>query len=88
MTTVRIAGMSRGQILVRVGNRSLTIPGEGHLDVPGSPGWLIQAAAIGGWDPPHENEPLDVAEKKEILAAVLRELDAQGTRYTVEGDVS
>ena len=88
MTTVKIVEWTRGHITVEIGDRRLTIQGEGHLDVSGSPGFLIQAGSIGGWDPPHDNDPLDVARKKEILDVVLRELGALGYRYTVEGELS
>ena len=88
MITAKIVEWTRGHITVEVGDRKLTIQGEGHLDAPGSPGFLILAGSIRGWDPPHDNEPLDVTRKKEILDAVLRELDALGNRYTVEGDLS
>ncbi|WP_394825748.1 Imm74 family immunity protein [Pendulispora albinea] len=88
MTTVKIFEWTRGHITVGIGDRRLTIQGEGHLNVPGSPGFLILAGSIRAWDPPHENDPLDVAQKKEILEALLRELDAGGHHYTVEGEVS
>jgi len=88
MPTVNIVEWTRGHITVEIGERRLTIEGEGHLEAPGSPGFLIYANSIRRWDPPHDSEPLDVAQKKEILSAVLRELDARGQHYTVEGEPS
>ncbi len=85
MISVEIVEWTRGHITVEVGDRRLKIQGEGH---PGPTGFLIYADTIRGWEPPHDGEPLDTAQKKEILDALLRELDASGRSYTVEGEPS
>ncbi|WP_394825178.1 Imm74 family immunity protein [Pendulispora albinea] len=86
MSTIRVVEVTRGHIRVQVGDRSLTIQGEGHLPAPGSPGYLIYANSIRAWDPPHQSDALDLAQKKDILTGVLRHFDAKGTHYTVEGE--
>ena len=78
-----ITKISRGSIEVQVGDRTVTILGEGLLRTKGLPDFVLYQDSIEYWEGP-EKEPIDPVTRKAILAAVLEEMQQRGMRVAVE----
>ena len=73
--------LGRDEYKYRDGNRALVLQIE---MLTGKPERLLYSSTIKQWLPPHENEPIDPAQRREIAERISRCLGKAG--YTVEID--
>ena len=78
-----IKRMSRGDIQVQIGERTVTIEGEALAYSEGKTAFVIYKDSIQHWDAPNEG-PIDELTKQEILRDVISELEQKGVRVEVE----
>jgi len=78
-----ITKVSRGFIELRVGSKSLTILGEGLLQMKGQPDYVIYEDSIESWDGP-EKEPIDAGTRQVILDDLVKEMREQGMKVEIE----
>ena len=78
-----ITKMSPGYLRVQMGERTVTIEGEGLVRMEGQPDYVIYKDSIRQWDSPHV-EPIDEVTKQQILHDVVLELEEQGVKVAVE----
>ena len=78
-----ITKMSQGYVRVQVGERAVTIEGEGLVHMEGQPDYVIYKDSIRQWDPP-DSKPIDETMKQQILCGVVSELEQQGVKVAVE----
>jgi len=78
-----ITKISRGFVEMRVGDRSVTIFGEGLLPMAGQPDYVIYKNSIEYWDGP-EKDPIDAATRQSILDDLVKEMRERGMKVAVE----
>jgi len=80
---IDVVHISRSAASLRVGQRSLTVFGEAHEPVPGSPGWVIYSNDI-HWDSPYEKEPVDDDTRHQVIQTLTRYFANKHTPFTVD----
>lgn len=78
-----ILRITRGNVRVEFGGRTVTIDGEAFLPGYGSPDFVLDRQSLRHWDPPFDDEPIDDATREEILLATQVAM-AQEKGMTVE----
>jgi hypothetical protein len=78
-----ITKISRGFVEAQVGNKTVTILGEGLLRMEGQLDYVIYKDSIECWDGPAK-EPIDSVTREAILADVLVEMQERGMTVEVE----
>lgn len=78
-----IVEITRGRIKLRIGARTVTIEGEGHMPGHGSPDFVVYGNTLQRWDPPGR-EPVREDERAQILEVLRRGLAERGLSYEIE----
>lgn len=77
-----ILEISRGYIVYRYREKTVTIEGEAYLPGYGSPDFVVYSELIQNWDPLDDQVRIDDDTKKEILLDLEKEM--KGREMTVE----
>lgn len=74
MGQATIVELTRGHIRMRVGDRTVTIEGEGYMPGHGPPDFDVYANSIRSWDPPDAHVEIDPRARGEILRLLREEM--------------
>jgi hypothetical protein len=73
-----IKEITRSQIRLQLGDKTVTIEGEGYARGYGSPDFVVYKNSIQRWDPPFDGQLIDEHTKDEIIATVTSEMLMKG----------
>jgi hypothetical protein len=79
-----IKHISRGSIVVEVGDREVTVQSEAYIPGYGSPDYVIASNSIEKWDPPHQDEPFTSQDKDNVLSTLQADLLARHSTFEIE----
>jgi len=71
---VSIKKITRGSIVMTVGNRQITIQGEAYERGYGSPDFVAYLSSLKTWDPPHDQTPLDEQTRQKIVKGLKEKI--------------
>jgi hypothetical protein len=67
-----------GTIVFDKSGRTLTISGEAYSQASGGTVWIGDLKSMLFWDPPHDDQPIDDAERRAIINEIMRENEQIG----------
>jgi hypothetical protein len=79
-----ITEITRSHIRVQVGDKALTIEGEGFARGYGSPDFVIYRNSIQRWDPPFDDMLIDEQTKDKMLCELKEEMSVKGMTIEIE----
>ncbi|MFO1093421.1 MAG: Imm74 family immunity protein [Planctomycetaceae bacterium] len=82
--SIEIENITRGAIEVRIGARSFTFAIESLLPGFGSPNFVIYSSDVNEVLSDGTKRSIAPAEREQLIAALLQELDSRGLTYDLE----
>jgi hypothetical protein len=70
------------QVVYREDEKELTVEIEGGAD-GGDVDWLVHGETVTGWQPPHEQVPLTLEKKQEMMKNISKSLDLLGMKHMI-----
>lgn len=79
--------MTPGRIDLVCEDKEIEIPGEALVRMPGQPDFVVYAAMIKGWLPPHDNDALSFSDKIGILKQLRSDLKEKKIAFEIEDKI-
>jgi hypothetical protein len=84
VTGTQILEITRGHIRLQVGDKVVTVQGEGYAREYGSPDFVIFKNSIQRWDPPFVGLEIDERTREQILDALKTEMSKKKITIEIE----
>ncbi len=82
-----ILRVTRSSVKMSIGEKTITIGGEGLRSAQGEPDFVVTKSDVDTWDSPYDSITISQEEKKDILQLLVKEmLDERGIVVEIEWD--
>jgi hypothetical protein len=79
-----ITEITRAHIRLTLGEKTVTVEGEGFAPGYGSPDFVVYKNSIERWDPPFDVEVIDDIAREQILLEIKQEMSKKGMTIEIE----